>query len=72
MIEEVGDVVQFEAMNLVDNLLLQDSPNKLTSFKTIKKQKRVTFKEEPTVIEYETYLRKPRDTHSSRHAKSVS
>ena len=52
VLEEVGEVVKFESMNLVDKLLLTNSHQKMVQLEKVKKHKHVVFDETPTIIEY--------------------
>ena len=52
ILEEVTEVVKFEAMNLVDRMLLVNSQEKKDQLEKVKKHKHVVFAEQPTIIEY--------------------
>lgn len=65
ILDEICEIVKFEAMNLVDNLLLINSPPKMTQLAKVKKHKHVVFAEEPVIIEYERYLSIPVKKESS-------
>lgn len=71
ILEEVCEVVKFEAMNLVDNLLLVNSDAKMKQLEKVKKHKHVVFQEEPTIIEYEKYMKKaPRPLPNSKRQRT--
>ena len=52
---EVTEVVEFECMNLVDNLLLDNTHAKTASLEIIKQHKHVIFSDEPIIMEYEKW-----------------
>jgi len=47
VLEEVTNVVKYESMNLVDNLLMVDTPQKMAQKEIVKKHKHVVFADEP-------------------------
>ena len=58
-VEEVREAVQFETMNLVDQLLMMNTGAKKESLERIRKHKHVIFSDEPVVIEFENYIYMP-------------
>ena len=52
VLNEVTEVVKFEAINLVDELLVQNSPQKQEQLEKIKKHKHVIFADNPTIFEF--------------------
>ena len=52
VLEEIADVVKFEAMDFVDKLMLTNSPQKMVQLEKVKKHKHVVFDETPTIVEY--------------------
>jgi len=47
VLEEVTNVVKYESMNLVDNLLMVNTPQKMAQKEIVKKHKHVVFADEP-------------------------
>jgi len=59
VVEEVAEVVKFEAMNLIDNLLLTNSPEKMQALHRVQQHKHVVFQDQPIIIEFERYRVQP-------------
>ena len=58
ILEELTDVVKYEAMSMVDLLLGVDTEPKKALREKVKKHKHVVFDETPTIIEYKTSKQK--------------
>ena len=53
ILDEITEVVKFEAISLVDQLLLVNSPQKIAAMEKVKKHKHVVFAEEPRIIHFD-------------------